>query len=332
MAQITALMTSYNGAKYIRETIDSVLAQTFRDFVFLIVDDGSTDETVSVIKSYKDERIKLHISKENRGVGYQLKEATKYIETPYIVKIDSDDISKIDRFEKQYKYMKENPDIDISKCYFSYFADDKLVENSSRFKEYKNTKEKEHNSIDSSDLIHTNLPRWLCVCHTTYFAKTSTIKEVGYTDSRYAEDYSLFYRALMSGYKFDCLKENLVKTRVHNSSATTHQNTSDLYTKTVLEFKKSAIEKLAKNHKELLIYGTGGLGKAAAKWLIGNGYKFAGFLDRNPSDLIDKHSVKSIYSNNKKGILICAQPVRFEIKNILENQAMIEWEDFMIVA
>lgn len=324
MAVITALMTTYNGAGYIRETIDSVLAQTYKDFVFLIIDDGSTDDTVEIIKSYQDPRIELYVSAENKGVGYQLKEATQYIKTPYIVKIDSDDISHPERFAKQLAYMQANPELDIIKCYYSYFADNEEVEKSARYQQYKSVKEHEHNAVNTSELIEKSLPRWMCVGHTTTFYKTKLLHKIGYEDIRIGEDYALFYQALKAGFKFDCLKKHLVKVRVHQNSATTHADTASIYTQVVLDLKKQEIHHLAQHNQHLKIFGQGGLGQATEQWLLNNGFNFAGYIERNEEGLLDK-----VESNT--GVLIAAQPVREEIIGLLEQQGMQEWQDFLVV-
>ena len=157
--QITALMTTYNSSNHIRETIDSVLNQTYKDFIFLILDDCSTDNTVEIIRSYNDDRINLIVDLDNKniGVGARLSQSLNYINTEYIVKIDSDDISHPERFAKQLNYMQQNRDIDFLKCYVNYFPDNIEIENSDRFKWMKNIKEKEVNSINTPELIKSNL-------------------------------------------------------------------------------------------------------------------------------------------------------------------------------
>src|SRR5690554_6430606 len=115
MAKITALMTTYNSATHVSETIDSILNQSSTDFEFLIIDDGSEDNTVSVIKSYKDSRIRLIECLDNQGVGARLSQALSEVKTPYIAKVDSDDISHPERFVKQLNYLEQNSHLDIVK-------------------------------------------------------------------------------------------------------------------------------------------------------------------------------------------------------------------------
>ena len=87
---VTVLMSVYNGARYLGEAIDSILGQTYRDFEFLIIDDGSTDGSVDVINSYPDPRILLqrHL---NRGLAESLRQGVMDARGDIIVRADQDD-------------------------------------------------------------------------------------------------------------------------------------------------------------------------------------------------------------------------------------------------
>lgn len=333
---ITALMTTYNSAHHVKETMESILNQTYRNFVFLILDDGSTDDTIEVIKTYQDKRIKLIENKENKGVGYRLRQAVELVDTLYIAKVDSDDISCKDRFAKQLAYMQENPNLDIIKSLFSYFPDTLEVEASERYKEYKTVKEKEHNSINTPELITKELPRWSCFAHTTYFAKSKTIKDLQYPDTRYGEDYYLFLTALNMGYTLGCLQKTLLKFRVSNYSVTKNTNSPQYYLETLYNLKKDKINKLYSNHKDVWIFGSGGLAKNLYKTLTSKNYKVKGFIERNctSSIIIDNKKIKTINISkfNEGAVIIAAQPVRNELLKILENKQLVEWKDYMVIA
>lgn len=336
MANITALMTTYNSAAHVSETIESILNQSYTDFEFLIIDDGSEDNTVSVIKSYKDSRIRLIECSDNQGVGARLSQALNEVKTPYIAKVDSDDISHPQRFEKQLNYLEQNYHLDIVKCYFEYFPDNDSVEESGRYKQFKETKEKEHNDIDTPELIKEGLQRWCCVAHTTYFAKANIIKLVGYPKFRVGEDYSLFFNTIRKGYKIGCIPENLVGFRVSNFSTTTKENSSDNYAQALIEIKSDEIREIKKLNDGFWIYGTGGLGKSICKVLVRKGYKVLGFLEREkqPNICIDNLNfpVECVYTKNATGVIVAAQPVREEICSILVSKKLNEWQDFMVIA
>ena len=98
----------YNSEKYISQTLDSVLAQSEKDFEILIVDDNSKDKSVDIIKSYSDKRIRLFQNSENKGAAYCRNLALANAKGEYIAFLDSDDLWSSDKLEKQIKFMEEN--------------------------------------------------------------------------------------------------------------------------------------------------------------------------------------------------------------------------------
>ena len=110
---ITVLMPVYNGAKYLNEAIDSILNQTFSDFEFLIIDDGSTDQSIDQIMLYDDPRIQLIKNKKNLGQSETLNKGLSLARGEYIARIDQDDISIPERLKKQLDFMENNSDVDV---------------------------------------------------------------------------------------------------------------------------------------------------------------------------------------------------------------------------
>lgn len=107
--QITVLMPAYNASRYIREAIDSVLSQTFTAFELLIINDGSTDETESVIARFTDDRIKL-INQPHQGVAAALNLGLLNAAAPLIARFDADDICYPQRLQIQYEFFQVNPE------------------------------------------------------------------------------------------------------------------------------------------------------------------------------------------------------------------------------
>ena len=110
--EVSVIMSVYNGEKYLGEAIDSILNQTFTDFEFIIVDDGSIDRSADIIRSYKDSRIKL-IQQENRGASCGRNRGIQESKGEYIACMDADDISLPQRLEKQVDFLEKHPDIGI---------------------------------------------------------------------------------------------------------------------------------------------------------------------------------------------------------------------------
>ncbi|GAA0537793.1 MULTISPECIES: glycosyltransferase family 2 protein [Rheinheimera] len=336
MPQITALMTTYNSASHLRATMDSILAQTYSDFEFLILDDGSTDNTVDIIKQYNDERIRLIEHEENKGVGYRLNQALSLINTRYIAKVDSDDISVPERFELQLGYLGQHPELSIVKSYFEYFTEDSEVADSERFHEFRRVREREHNSINTPELISTTLMRYSCVIHTSYFAYSDVVKTLGYEPVRVGEDYSLFFRAVKAGIKIGCVPEKLVQMRLSNSSVTTKPDSAMHFADTLCRLKISELNQLAKLHGQLWLYGTGALAKALLQCLRQHNIECAGFIDRTAGSIelpdVGSFAVLALNQSVPKGVIIAAQPVRNELSQFFIEAGWREWTDFMVIA
>ena len=110
MSMISVLMTAYNCEKYIAQAIDSILQQTFTDFEFIILNDGSTDRTLDIIQSYKDNKIKL-INDGKLGYYAAKKRLINEAKGEYIAIMDGDDICDKERLEIEYNFLKTNADI-----------------------------------------------------------------------------------------------------------------------------------------------------------------------------------------------------------------------------
>lgn len=109
--KISVIMSVYNGEKYLKEAIDSILNQTFADFEFIIVNDGSTDSSLAIMQGYHDERIRVIDNGDNIGLTKSLNKAIKQALGEYIARQDADDVSLPNRFEEQIKYLGEYPEV-----------------------------------------------------------------------------------------------------------------------------------------------------------------------------------------------------------------------------
>jgi glycosyltransferase involved in cell wall biosynthesis len=106
MPQLTILMPAFNAASYIEEAVNSLLAQTFADYELWIIDDASTDETLSILKSFQDPRIKILTNEINQGRVRTINKLVKDIQSPYFTITDADDVSHPHRLEKQLEVLE----------------------------------------------------------------------------------------------------------------------------------------------------------------------------------------------------------------------------------
>lgn len=110
--KVSILMSVYNGEKYLCEAIDSILGQSFYDFEFLIINDGSTDKTHEILKSYDDARIRI-LEQENIGLTKSLNKGLSLARGQYIARMDDDDISEPGRLARQVEFLDEHPSVGL---------------------------------------------------------------------------------------------------------------------------------------------------------------------------------------------------------------------------
>ncbi len=121
MLKITVLMAAYNAESFLREAIDSVLAQTVADFEFLIFEDCSTDMTRQILQSYDDPRIKLYLNDTNQGLTKNLIRGMDLAQGTYVARMDADDICMPNRFERQLEYFASHPEVSVLGSAVTFF-------------------------------------------------------------------------------------------------------------------------------------------------------------------------------------------------------------------
>ena len=120
--QVTVLMPAYNVGKYITEAIQSVLAQTYRDFVLLVIDDCSTDDTAEKVLAIHDNRIRYEKNPTNLGLAENLNRGLSLIDTEYVARFDGDDIAEPDWLEANMKILETHPEIGICSSGFEWLG------------------------------------------------------------------------------------------------------------------------------------------------------------------------------------------------------------------
>lgn len=200
LPQISVIMPVYNAGKYLKESIDSILNQSFYDFEFFIIDDKSVDNSLEIIKSYKDDRIILIEKEVNTGYTDSLNMAIKLSKGKYIARMDADDISVKDRFLKQHSYMEDNPDILLLGSSYKIIGKEKIY-----------NFPKSYEDIKVFALTQNPIP------HPTVLIRSSILhdNELFY-DRSYepAEDFELWTRIIELG-RVENLQEVLLNYRVH---------------------------------------------------------------------------------------------------------------------
>lgn len=330
MPLISALMPVHNVEKVVAETIRSILDQTCPDFELLIVDDGSTDGTAEVIRSFDDPRIVFFRFSENRGVGRASQYLLEKAAGRYIARVDGDDVYHADRFEKQVLFLERHPDVDVVKSLIDYFPDPGLRDQR-RFENCKHVLEPVKNGVTTPDDIAKGLYGFMCVPHTSIMARAATVKRFGYRPYRCGEDYDLLYRMNKQGCRMDTVAERLVRVRVRDGSATDREK-SALY-EAVFQIKREELSLLF-SAGDVYLWGAGSFGRLVASLLRKHGLNIAGFVDSDPAkqgQAVDGAPIVSpeALSPGDK-VLIASQPGMMAIASHLEQRGFRHLSDYMI--
>lgn len=203
--KISVLMPVYNGARYLKKSINSILGQTFDDFEFIIINDGSTDLSLSIIESYKDKRIKILNNSKNIGIAYSLNKGINIANGDYIARQDQDDISLPERFMVQVNYLEKNG-IDLVDANFAF-----IDENDNYIHDYEKRNFSPHETL--SHLFFYELVHESIMCKRSLFM----VNNIQYK-KRPTEDYDLFIRLAKAGMTAGRISKHLLKVRKHPNS------------------------------------------------------------------------------------------------------------------
>ena len=211
--KVSVIMAVYNSSKYIKPAIESVLDQTLQDFELIIVNDGSTDNSIEIINSYKDDRIKI-LSQNNSGAASARNNGINQSQSNYIAIQDSDDISYKYRLEKQYDYLDNNKEYilvggnaDIIDCNGIYIYSSNVVLSNREIK----------NNIKNMPLFHPSI----------LFIKKYILEVGGYPEYLRSDEDIVLINKLKNKGKMANLPSKIIQYRVTPASLTQRNNFID---------------------------------------------------------------------------------------------------------
>lgn len=233
MINITVFIPLYNAENYIKKTIQSVLNQTYKNFEILIINDASTDQSVSIVESFSDDRIRLIHNDTNKGICYTRQRGVIEARGKYIAILDADDIAMPNRLEKQFAFLEKNPEIAVcgSDAYFIDENDQPI-------------NHKHDINFDSKIIKIENLFANQFINSSALIRKKCII-EVGNYSMKYCEDYDLFVK-ITEKFETTNLDEKLVCYRMHSKGDS--KTKKELYENAIVDilnyqYKKLGIKK-----------------------------------------------------------------------------------------
>jgi glycosyltransferase involved in cell wall biosynthesis len=237
MQTVSVVMSMYNASEFLRECIDSILNQSFPDFELVIADDGSTDNSVEIVKSYKDRRIKLVLCKHD--YINSLNTAISHAKGKYIARMDADDIMPVDRLEIQFEFMEKNPKIDVSTGWMQCFGSSKYLAKV---------------PADHDKIVNGLINKCFMMHPTAMFKRALFKRKNMQYEQNYpsAEDYKLWIDMIKSGFRFSGIQRTLNYYRTHSNQIIVYKFDKMMTTseKIQLEYIEYLMEKMVEENEK----------------------------------------------------------------------------------
>lgn len=208
--RVTVLMAVHNGARYVDEAVASILRQTYTDFEFLIIDDGSTDESPRRLAAFVDPRIRIIRNDTNIGLARSLNLGLGLAAGSLIARQDADDIAHADRLQAQVDFLDRSPDVVVLGTQARYIGSTGRARNVAPWPKSTSNRGIRWQLLFDGPLIHSSV----------MFRKAIIWNELGGYDVSFvtSQDFELWSRVSSRGYVMQNLPRSLVDFRVHNES------------------------------------------------------------------------------------------------------------------
>lgn len=269
MPETSVVMSVKNEEAYIVQSVESILGQTYTDFEFIIIDDGSSDNTLSILRDFsrRDGRIKL-ISRANKGLVCSLNEGIAQSKGQFIARMDGDDIARHDRLEKQIVCMKKDPSIHILGSNVDILWDMGKVMPVS-IPEMLNT------PLDRHTAKETIITHWYCFAHPTWVIRRNVFDTIGCYRECLCDDFDFIIRVVDNDLHVEKLNEPLLQYRIHPNAKSKRDNRDHEGIKQAIQVKiQSVFKDCVKIPERYAIWGAGSGGaityEVLQKTLIGS--------------------------------------------------------------
>ncbi|MDX2303198.1 MAG: glycosyltransferase family 2 protein [Microscillaceae bacterium] len=240
---VSVIITAYNAGKYLGEAIESVLNQSYSNFELILVNDGSKDNTLDVMKSYQTQDSRIVIDDhENMGISRSANRALKLAKGNIIVRMDADDVMKLNRIEEQVNYLKKHPEVTMLSCDAEFMNDKGETIGKQVMPGY-----------DTPEFSREILKKYVLVAcaHTGFTTYRQAILDVGGYNEHITcvVDLELFTRMVENGNTLIIMRQPLMRYRMHGNSVMADgmknkklQNTQDLVVTNMIRRRKGEKE------------------------------------------------------------------------------------------
>lgn len=219
LPRVTVVMSAYNSEATIAEAVESILVQTFKDFVFVVYDDASTDGSCAILRRYGDPRLDVRVLAKNRGLSANLAEGVVGAESDYIARMDADDIALPERLAEQVAHLDAHLEIDVLGTNVIFFDD--------HGHEFLGVQPGDH------EAIALTLFFGFTMMHPTIMMRTAALRRSGSNydpQFTYSQDFDLWSR-MLPAHRFANLQRPLLKMREHpRKISRTKRSTQQMFT------------------------------------------------------------------------------------------------------
>ncbi|MET3497452.1 glycosyltransferase family 2 protein [Variovorax boronicumulans] len=215
MPALTVVLPTYNGERYLAETIEAILGQSFEDFELLVLDDGSTDGSLDIAHGFRDARVKVHRNDLNLGLPTNMNIGVARARGPFLARVDQDDLPRADRFAQQIEFLRAHEDITVVGSQVEHFGAMEV-------------------SVSEMPLTDDKIKARF-VSGVSYFANQASMGRVGfYRQHRLQFDANLYvmddlgfwFDCMLAGAKFANIAEPLTRYRVHHEMTSMNIDTA----------------------------------------------------------------------------------------------------------
>ncbi len=338
MPRVSVMLPCYNAAKTLEETLQSLAAQTLKDFEVIAVDDGSTDDTGRILDAWrkKDDRFKV-ISQAHAGVISASNAGMLGAVAKYIARMDADDRAHPQRLEKQVAFLDANPDYALVSSLVKAFSTGEVGGGFQVYIEWLNSLVSDA-QIKREIFVESPLPN-----PSVTFRRDWLLKMGGYVENGFPEDYDLYLRLYLAGAKFAKIPDVLHEWREHPNRVT---HTDSRYS--LENFLRAKAYYLArgplKDRDAIVIWGSGMMGRRLAKQLERQNVPIVAFVDIDPKKIgrtrrgkpiIAPDALDSVWARHQNPALLAsvgARGARLLIRERLVNLGYIEGQDWWAAA
>lgn len=329
--QVTVLLPFYNAGRSLFGAVESILSQDYEHFELLLVNDGSTDESVGIAKVYaqKHKQVSL-LDLPHQGLAHALNAGLAVIESPYIARMDADDISTAHRLSAQVAYLEAQPEIGVVSSLVRHISTEEDQAGYERYVGWLNqqltSEQIRLNRFVESPLAHPSV----------MFRKTCVDQFGDYDTSEVPEDYELWLRWMEAGVQMAKVEDYLLDwyDRPGRLSRTDAHYADEAFAKVRAKYLAQWL-KSVRPGEEIVIWGAGRQSRKRLQYLLAEGIGVEAYIDVRPSYKLVRTPVTNYkeYDYRNRAMIISMvsnRGKREEVKAFLIQQAKVEGQDFIL--